>query len=1317
MSTAGNNTLFLDSSNPGIVGLAGGNDRYVLSANGLSAGQQITISDAEGANTLQLAGGLAIASSQVSNNAIQLTLTNGAIVNVLNASTFTFLTGGDAFTGTGGLTQTYAQFVTVALGSTVPAAGATPVAVGPVTLVDPSVPVVPVSSFTLTTTATSVAEAAPIEFTLTGDVSAIDQTFNLVISGDDKNGTAGITKADAADFPADVVKTVVLLAGETSVNFTITPVANDGVEGAQGFKVSVLDSSFSPVVSSDTVVITDAVVVVPSSLNLTVGEDSIIATAAGQTFTAPVVQNSMGAQTNTLGDGDVIAGVGTDNKLTVDLVLTTSGAIPVGSAISAATNNIQVVELRAQTINLDVGGPHLFTPSHIDAEKMFGVQEWWSVNSRSGLQVEDVRSRPEDTTIGMRDTDPEVGFRVYFDPDQLSEVPRTEDSQLTLTVADVLAPPGDISGVPIDGLSFQLDGVSYTLRSAEIGAAATTAEFVAGLQAALALQPALATVGVMLNADNTITLEDSAGKPFTLGSWFFVNDSVPANGNIVFKQTVGDPSLIDVPIATNVVLDNVGRTSPGGVLDIGSLGDGGVAQFDVVVDRASWVTSMQSNSHLNDPLFAGPIQSEHLETVNFTSTGANGNVTVGQRGFDLDGRVYNGLVDVREVDGSAFMGKMNLGIVLNEFGGLFLDGSSARYLDGATGPVEFSYSGSAQADTFNIFVDPNVSNDPDFRMDVDMGAADDRLILSGADNLNNISVDGGTGNNTFVTSTSVGTGINPADIADHEFASFKNFQNFEVEGNTNTSQDFTNLVGVTSVIVATQNVDTTLIDLPVANVILSGKNQTIGANSNDDQDFGTIDIQGADAATMTVTLQNTARVDGELYVDELEVNDFSAANQSAVRTLNIVSNGARQTTNWVDHIHAERVNTFNFSGTQDLFADIQDAANTNGPIAGITNLVANGSALTGSFDLAIDSQIVTAVDAAGKTATFTGTAGTTDSLTFDGAITATANTMVTGFETVVFESTSGNFDASGVSGVTLYELDSLNGDLNLNHLRSIETVLINTDAGEANADNMFTFATEAAASSSSLQLNFLNTDDPSVAGDLDFSAAGDGIATKGFTTVNMNLGGAAGNADVYLFDLMFQDNAGLVVGDVGFDFAKVAAKNLVITGGQASASNLGDVAVLGNLSATLKVIDFSGYKGATVASLDNPFVAGDSPSAPTAVSGNTLVKVNGFTMLFADADHTVNDTITTFEFTTDAVSATQDWVIGNFMGENDVAGSLSNVTILDMSDLNVNGLVDLIQTQVGGDVHITSNEGLNFEIVLVGTNLADVGLANFQFAA
>ncbi len=1050
---------------------------------------------------------------------------------------------------------------------------------------------------------------------------------------------------------------------------------------------------------------------------LTVGADNIDGVAGNTTYTAPIVQNQNGAVTNTLESGDVISAVGAGNKLVADLTLTTSGGIPAGSAISASTNNIQVVELRSQTPLLDIGGPHP-NFSHIDAQNFNGVQQWWTVNSRSDLQIEDVRSRPEETTIGMRDTDPEVGFYVYFDPQQLSNLVRTEDSALNIKLAD-----NDnltsLANVPVNGLIFKLDGVQFTLKSDAIGNAVTYADLLAALQAEIAKKAGLAGVTATLNPDNTITIQDPAGKSFTPVGWSFINDQVPANGNIIYNQTVGNPALVDQPITTNVLLDNVGRTSPGGVLDIGSLGDGGVEQFDVVVDRSSWVEAMESTSHLGN--FVPGIQLDHLEIVNFASTGAKGNVTVGERDTNrVDGRVEDGLTDVRVVNGKGFEGKMNLGIVIT-------GDSIDRYLDGATDPVNFTYDGSNKDDIFNIDVDSAVSNDPDFRMDVKMGAGNDRLILTGADNLNNISVDGGTGTNTFVTSTSIGVGNTPAEIAKQQFKSFTNFQNLEIEGG-GSDVDFTTLGGVTSVVVATDSfASTTLIDLAATNgVVLSGKNQTTGNDSNADQEFGNIEIQGAEGDTLTVTLQNTARIDGNLYVDELYVEDENLGNQSAVRTLNIVSAGARDTTNEVNHIHAERVGNFNFSGTQDLSVDIRDAANASGPAAGVIALKVDGSALTGDLTVRVNDDVINDVDT-NKTASFKGTAGTKDTLVFDSGVSTTAKTSVSGFETVSFLGT-GQFNAVNTTGVTLYK--SAGDALKVTNMQGVENVELGTydavtDTG-SNPGGAQDFRTNAVSNDSALNLT------------AKFAAAAvQDINTKGFTTLNLKLDTLANEpAQVKDFDLNLEnvvvdgaDNAAVVTNGIYAnpalvpvtDFTKANLTNVVVTGGSSTATNVQDSLELNDLSPTVKLLDVSGYKGVVTANLGDALIT--TIGVVDFKTGNTVVKVGAFGIDISDADHAVGaETVTSFVFTTDAAKnaagdANFQWQISDVAGINEVGSSLSNITVLDLSGLGIEGFADILVADVAGTVVITSNGTDNFEIVLTGVVAADLGFENFKFAA
>ena len=80
----------LQPSDSAVVGAGTGNDVYILALDRLSAGQQVQISDAQGNNSLQLIGGLTISSSIVAANAVQLTLSNGAVVTVLGADSFSY---------------------------------------------------------------------------------------------------------------------------------------------------------------------------------------------------------------------------------------------------------------------------------------------------------------------------------------------------------------------------------------------------------------------------------------------------------------------------------------------------------------------------------------------------------------------------------------------------------------------------------------------------------------------------------------------------------------------------------------------------------------------------------------------------------------------------------------------------------------------------------------------------------------------------------------------------------------------------------------------------------------------------------------------------------------------------------------------------------------------------------------------------------------------------------------------------------------------------------------------------------------------------
>jgi hypothetical protein len=106
----------------GTASLGANSDTYILAPALVDAGATITISD-RGANQVQLIGGLEITASRLASNALELTLSNGAVVTVLAADEYTFVTGGNPLIGEGGIERSFSSFAQEVLGTTLPPAG------------------------------------------------------------------------------------------------------------------------------------------------------------------------------------------------------------------------------------------------------------------------------------------------------------------------------------------------------------------------------------------------------------------------------------------------------------------------------------------------------------------------------------------------------------------------------------------------------------------------------------------------------------------------------------------------------------------------------------------------------------------------------------------------------------------------------------------------------------------------------------------------------------------------------------------------------------------------------------------------------------------------------------------------------------------------------------------------------------------------------------------------------------------------------------------------------------------------------------------
>ena len=1093
---------------------------------------------------------------------------------------------------------------------------------------------------------------------------------------------------------------------------------------------------------------------------LTVGVDDLTGTSGDDVFTAPLAQNAMGAVTNTFESGDSLDGGDGMDTLNVDMTLTTSGGVPVGPAISATTNNIEVVNLREQTNNIDTGGAPFLNFSKIDAEKMMGVEQWWSDNSRSSIQIEDIRSKPMDTAFGLNETDPYAGLTAYINANYL-EGDVDSESILTLTIqeinADVLVPGAELSNITVGKVTFDLDGAEYMLESADISAADTWADLAAALTAQVDATAGLENLTVTHVGDGVFTISDSEGGALSADPATAV--LLGFTGIDVRNRVEVGENLEMLPTQTTVYLDDAGNGSQGGLVNIaGMSGERGIEVMDVVVDDDSHISSLRS-------LNRGDVSAEeNLEVVNVTRGNADGtqdtgDLKIGDRTISAsgeetttDGRLAtstsftspgllgaNGLQNVRVFNAEGFDGNTMVAADL-----LSIDVFD-KYLDPDNGVVQFTYHMGDGGSNTSLFVSNDVAADDDFTLDLIGGDGDDRFNLRGMDMKDSISIDGEGGVNTVEVNTSVDGSLgSPGTGNVRAWESFTNVDHLVVAGNGSFTTDTAvfdfvegNMMGLESVVIATDGNggpgdNTTLINLDEGtDAVISGRNQTLNSfgNNNANQNFDAIVLDKIQdetgVATATVVLENTARTNGQLTVDNLMVTNPEAG----VNALKIQSNGRAQTTNQVNWFDAAGLNTLTLTGAQDLTIGVNTLADADGPggTAGAAATI-NGSGLTGDLTLATNGAVLNNAGAD----KVTGTAGGNDTLQLSGVLTPGA--VISGFETIQFGApfnnltadASGVFNAATASGVEEYVINRLNGDLTMNNTSGTEEITVNTDGTTVEGHNL-RFVASSASGSNALNLNFKDLNPLTFEGTNDFSAGGAEIEVGNYRTINLNLDDdQATMTNNYVFDLNLLDGQG--DDDTGapgiYDEATVFARTLNITGGGDNGAAPDDTVMVNGLSNVLSLIDFSGYEGEvsglSVFILDPTLDRDSNAGGLQTVDRNVTIRFNDQQASVTEVDENpVNDdAIVTYEFTSDIATAGEIWTITGFDTFTDEG--LSGLSILDLSGLGVTGLAGLNIVQVGGDTEITANDplasGLDFKIDLIGVTTADLNNENFSFA-
>lgn len=1019
-----------------------------------------------------------------------------------------------------------------------------------------------------------------------------------------------------------------------------------------------------------------------SNLELTQRADNLTGTDGNDVFTAPVTQDETGsgAVANTFETGDVLDGGEGRDVLNADLTASLSGSVPIAPTISATTESIEVVNLRAQYPNL--------ADTTIDAERMSGVEEWWSDNSRSGILVEDIRSNPDDTAFGMRDTDPGVSFASYFNANFLEGGAVVGASAFNFTIRELNAASDELKDITVNGIRFELNGERYQLDGADVEAANTWAELQAALQAEINATEGLENLTVAHRGNGQFVVTDPQSGDFVVDPAGTVISS--STTNEVKDASLGVPQITDLPTETDIRLDGAGNGSQGGALDVGVMsGNRGVEVFNTTVESDSHVSAMlSSNLRTGD---------QYLQEV---LVDGEGDLTIGNTTGTFEGRALNGLVDVRVLDASELDGSLNAGVTLTA-------NTSGRYLNEAEEPVNFEYTGTANDDTLSINVDPGVAGDPDFAMQVDGGAGDDLISLTNNFALSGVSIEGGEGEDTLETASNIG--VNAASTP----VDFANIEHLMLTG-TNTSADMAALAGVDSVTIATGSSEpnvpggnSTVTNLEAGTDLeISGERQTQGNDSNANQNFGTITLTNAQSQSQLVELGNTARVDGQLSVAGLTVD----GNNSAVRELTLESGGRRDTSNTVNNISAALVTDLAFTGSQALAAEVDLMGQNANGVAQAFDV--SGAELGGPLSLDIEADLITASNARNQSVSLTASEAGSDRLTLDGNATAqdiTTDTTATGFETVVLDNFAGNLDATNFNGVDTYEVDSLAAATTVTNLSAGEEVVL-SDGGAQNAD-----LTLEGPGSGDIKVTLEDTADNGLAW------GANQLAINGYADVNLVVEHSfaeATNLDL-LLDNYGVNNLNEVDGDVD---------NLVITGGNANGAD--SLTLTSVIPASVETIDVTGFNGAFTASLGN---AVDSTTA--SVNSDVTFKLDGndvdIALIDDDADPTTLvdatglDFNAIFEFSSAGTAADPSiWVIDNFVTQNNATGAnTNNFSKLDLTALGIESYTDLDMVD-GGDANgdgdtgvvITAENGsTTWMIELTGVAQADLG-EEYNFA-
>ena len=542
--SAGADIIVPSNSGTTYRGLAG-DDTYIIS-NSIAANATITIVDTSGSNKIQLVDGLSVASSKFAADAVQLTLSNGAVVTINGASNFTYDVGGNATSGVSGSSNTLAEFAASMGVATLPSSGST-AGSSNVTVSGNAVSSSASPTYTLTKSGTSVDEGSDVTFTITASSAVTsDTSFSWTVIGSDNGGT--VDKATAADLDAQS-GSATIASGATSTTFSVKALADSAGEGIEGIKVSVFDPN-SATVGSHTILINNTGAAASAqTFTGTTSYDAFTGGTGNDTFTFTV--------NDSLDNTDVVDGGEGSDTLVANL--DASGNV-------SRTPNIENIDTFKVKNTDSSGGTDTLTYDLINTASTFSTL--WNDNSADAVSFTNLQAIPGLVKLSLAAGTTTVDFEgtaLTGTADTLNvEVLGTSSTTLALTGGSTLL------GQVIETVSVKSDSVANTLddlQTTGVGATKLVTTGTKQLTISTALDSEIVTIdasgmtglsGLALGAAPAtavgITATGSGGKDTIYGSAGKDNISSGGGNDTINLGTLAVTDTVDGGDGTDTVV-------------------------------------------------------------------------------------------------------------------------------------------------------------------------------------------------------------------------------------------------------------------------------------------------------------------------------------------------------------------------------------------------------------------------------------------------------------------------------------------------------------------------------------------------------------------------------------------------------------------------------------------------------------------------------------------------------------------------------------------------------------------------------------------